>query len=638
MRQVYLIELTCVPGIRFSLAAAYLEAYARFSGASKSKNDFHRFTAYLGNGFEQIIGNLKSQIELHRHEPAVVCFTIYFWNRAASLRLARWLKRIYPACVTVFGGNDVLGQSQEPLWNDPSVDVVCFGEGERVFVTVLDALEERSPRQLTDLPGVACRLSTGAISAMPCSMPRLQDLDEIPSPFLTGVVTASEVTNSRVIILETNRGCPYSCAFCYWGGAINTTVRRFSSARLTAELDYICKYISQNSTLFLADANFGMSRQDLAFARDFVAALDRHGKKAFLFVNWAKNTTQRVIETAKVLFEGQIITSVTLSAQSLSENALLQAKRQNIRFEYYAELQRQLSRLNIPTYTELIAGLPGETYDEFMRGLSRIIGTGGHPVIYPLLLLNNTEFATEERRTRHQFRTRMLRYQPTDTDPSVEVVVGHKELSEIEWLRLLDIALVMALFRHTLFRCLLGVLGNSREPHAVLERILEAISTGRVNWSARAQHLFDNHRATWISSDHYDQPAVQSVLGKDFIEDHVHFQAIVHVICDDLCDDPISLARLARSLTDAIDPELYDSEAIQRAISNDFLFIGGLTRIVRSQRVLEDRRLDEDLPRFGYCDDVAPDTLLLAIYHGSLTPDRVRPREVDDARRQISSA
>jgi hypothetical protein len=267
-----------------------------------------------------------------------------------------------------------------------------------------------------------------------------------------------------------------------------------------------------------------------------------------------------------------------------------------------------------------------------MQGLSRIIGTGGHPVVYPLLLLNNTEFATEENRARHQFRTRMLRYQPTDKDSGVEVVIGHRDLLEVEWLRILDIALVMALFRHTLFRSLLGVLCNSREPAGVLERILEAIAAGKIDWSARAQHLFDNHRATWVSSDHYDQPAVQGILGKNSIEDHVHFQAIVHVICDDFCDDPASLDRLVRSLTHAVDPVPHDSAAIEQAIGNDSLFIGGLARVVRSQKVLDDRHLDDDLPRFADCDDVAPDTLLLAIYHGSLSPDRMRPLEVDNAR------
>ena len=50
-------------------------------------------------------------------------------------------------------------------------------------------------------------------------------------PFLTGAIPMVDAAGNflyDVGMLETNRGCPYSCSFCYWGGATGQKVRSFS--------------------------------------------------------------------------------------------------------------------------------------------------------------------------------------------------------------------------------------------------------------------------------------------------------------------------------------------------------------------------------------------------------------------------
>ena len=73
---------------------------------------------------------------------------------------------------------------------------------------------------------------------------RIVNLDDIPSPFLEGILPYRDQYGKAiyaVVLMETNRGCPYKCAFCYWGGAIGQKVRAFSRERLREELNLFAR-------------------------------------------------------------------------------------------------------------------------------------------------------------------------------------------------------------------------------------------------------------------------------------------------------------------------------------------------------------------------------------------------------------
>jgi hypothetical protein len=69
---------------------------------------------------------------------------------------------------------------------------------------------------------------------------------------------------------------------------------------------------------------------------------------------------------------------VTLALQSVNESTLDHINRSNISSESYRELQRRFAADGVYTYTDLILGLPGESYGEFASGVSRVIADGQH--------------------------------------------------------------------------------------------------------------------------------------------------------------------------------------------------------------------------------------------------------------------
>jgi hypothetical protein len=64
--------------------------------------------------------------------------------------------------------------------------------------------------------------------------------------------------------------------------------------------------------------------------------------------------------------------------QSLDRETLRVVKRSNIKLESYRELQRRFTGDRIETYADLILGLPNETYESFVDGVSDLIEHGQH--------------------------------------------------------------------------------------------------------------------------------------------------------------------------------------------------------------------------------------------------------------------
>src|SRR5262245_65441106 len=99
--------------------------------------------------------------------------------------------------------------------------------------------------------------------------------------------------------METNRGCPYKCSFCYWGGAVGQRMRSFSRERIAAELDYFAFHGAP--TIVLCDSNFGLLESDEEFTEDLIKTRERRGYPRALETSWAKNKSTRFHRIVKLL-------------------------------------------------------------------------------------------------------------------------------------------------------------------------------------------------------------------------------------------------------------------------------------------------------------------------------------------------
>jgi tRNA A37 methylthiotransferase MiaB len=305
----------------------------------------------------------------------LVGFSTYVWNGRISLEIARRLKVAKPGIVIVFGGPHVPDQPEAFLRANPQIDLAVHNEGERTFLKLLEMFPARNWEELS---GVSFVNSDGSFVRKP-NVDRVRDLDEIPSPFLDGAfdaIMAANPNESWIGLWETNRGCPFRCTFCDWGSATAGKVTKFGDERLFREVDWFAE--KKIEYIFCCDANFGIQKRDVDIANYVADVKKSTGYPVALSVQNTKNATERAYLTQKILSDAGLNKGVALSMQSVDMTTLEAIKRDNISLGTYMELQRRFTRDKVETYSDLILGLPGETYESFVKGVDLLMENGQH--------------------------------------------------------------------------------------------------------------------------------------------------------------------------------------------------------------------------------------------------------------------
>lgn len=376
------------------LASGYLKATAMADDDIRAHADIE-IRNFRGGATHAIIANDL----FGGNVPDILAFSVLGWNYRAFGSLAATFKQLNPDGWVVFGGTHVTAQAERVFRMFPDVDVVVNGEGELTFRDLLKArLSGASPRNLSAVPGISYQGEDGSTRTTQ-DRERIEDLDIIPSPALTGAI---DLTNDQgrfrydVALMETNRGCPYKCAFCYWGGAVGQRVRAFSRERLRAELEVFAKL--KVHTVVACDANFGMLGTDKEFVDDLISIRDRYGFPRALETSWAKNKSKTFYDIVGTMKESGMRSSFTIALQTLSDEALGTMNRRNMKVNEWESLADWLDHQNLDTYAELIWGAPGETVESFMQGYDKLARRVSRIAVYPMLLLPNTDYMEKKDR------------------------------------------------------------------------------------------------------------------------------------------------------------------------------------------------------------------------------------------------
>jgi len=388
---VYLVQqgIWDMPLESMPLASGYLKAMATAQERIRGHTDIRTFNYRGGATLTKMVNNLFTE-----GPPDILCCSVLGWNYRTFGAMAETFKQLNPDGWVVFGGTHVANQADRTFRNYPEVDVVVNGEGELPFVDLLTAyLEGTSPRALSHIRGISYHGGAGEVATTD-PRDRIEDLDIIPSPALTGAIDLTDADGRfryDVALMETNRGCPYKCAFCYWGGAIGQRVRAFSRDRLRQELELYASL--KVHTICLCDANFGLLPIDEEFVDDVIAIRERTGYPRALESSWAKNKSKVFYSIVEKMKDAGLRSSFTLALQTLSPDALSLMNRRNMKVNEWEDLVAWLNKEELDCYAELIWGAPGETVESFLAGYDRLSQYVSRIAVYPILLLPNTEYA-----------------------------------------------------------------------------------------------------------------------------------------------------------------------------------------------------------------------------------------------------
>jgi radical SAM superfamily enzyme YgiQ (UPF0313 family) len=375
VRRVALFEFTVFQGI-YPLASGYLEAAARADPDLREQYTFEKFSRAVD---DPTIPAVVAAVDAD-----IYAFSCYVWNMGLVRRLIRAVRASRPSAYIVLGGPQVMHRAHIYLAAQDDRAFVCNGEGERTFPNLLRQLSLAVP-DFRSVRGLSFHENGHLVTTS--AEERIRDLNEVPSPYLTNVMDSRQ---SVWGVLETNRGCPFKCTYCYWGGATNAKVTRYELQRILDEITWFGD--NRVLYLFIADANFGMLARDLEIAQHIASTRARTGYPVSVYFSSSKNTPDKVSKIATLLAESGLVSTLPISLQTTSETTLASIKRENIRPESYLQLQGVLNEKKVSSFIELIWPLPGETLQSFCAGIGDLCRMGANSfAIYPLLLIGNVE-------------------------------------------------------------------------------------------------------------------------------------------------------------------------------------------------------------------------------------------------------
>jgi len=212
-------------------------------------------------------------------KPAVVGFSVMSVNLKVALILSQLTKQLLPQAVTIFGGIHPTIAPESTI-REPSVDIVCRGEGEETIVEFLSQFDRQE--DYSQVRGLWVKTEREIIRNP--IRPLIQDLDSIPFPDRDVLPSRCLQAELYGINLLLSRGCPYPCTYCQneflmglYRGA-GQFVRYRSLANIFAEIDSLVKK-HKPQRLSFSDESFTLNKK---FLKEFCTEYPRRYSLPFL--------------------------------------------------------------------------------------------------------------------------------------------------------------------------------------------------------------------------------------------------------------------------------------------------------------------------------------------------------------------
>ncbi len=326
---------------------------------------------------------IELEKDLHQEQPDIIFISIYMWNENLSLKFAEAIKERYNSLIVIGGPNISIEDKKNStfLKEKPFIDIIVRGDGEKVVTNIVENFYTidniNKIKQLTQ--GYSYASINSDIVIQEGDDARLgakgnDKLDILASPYNTGSMDKFFIDGS-IPLIETNRGCPFSCTYCQQGNKYFSKVRNYSMDYIKSEIEYIAKKIYKDklniSILEIADPNFAMYERDTEFILFIRQMQDKYNFPEEIWCSTGKNKSELIVSNINLLRPNSIL--MRAAVQSVDENTLKAIKRKNIKLDTYYKIMTQYSDKGLATGADIMLGLPLENKQTHINSFFTLI-------------------------------------------------------------------------------------------------------------------------------------------------------------------------------------------------------------------------------------------------------------------------
>lgn len=323
----------------------------------EASRNFAAYPAALKDDGHAVWSEIRSV--LGEFDPDVAGISMLSVKTPSARKVAAICKQVKPG-VPVVVGADHPTVFPEAALNDPHIDIVVRGEGERTLADLLRALEDGA--DLGGVGGIVFKENGGFRHAPPRAL--IRDLDSLPFPGIRNLLRPDTYRPLDFGAIMGSRGCPYPCTFCGVQAIWSRRVRYRSVGNVLSEIHWLHDTWKTDFFSF-RDASFTLDRNRVTGICNRILA---DGLK----IGWECTTRADLLDGEMWgLLKRSGCANIRLGVESGSEK-ILRSMKKNIDLDAIRKAAALLNRNGAYWSAYFLFGTPHETRETIRETMAFI--------------------------------------------------------------------------------------------------------------------------------------------------------------------------------------------------------------------------------------------------------------------------
>lgn len=392
--------------------------YLLRANAGRFRNDIKIREFTINQSLDDILQGIVEE------KPDFIGFSCYIWNIDMVKKLIRECKKLLPDALLWLGGPQAEAGAEQLLQEYPQIDGVMYGEGEKTLPNLLRFFFEIHTfrksgttakfKELKDIPGIIFHTQDGILKTSPA---KPVNLDKLVFPYDEEVL---EQTRGKILYYESSRGCPFHCSYCL--SSEDNHVRFRSVDKVKDDLKVFLD--AKVPQVKFVDRTFNCNHARMTELLQFMLEQD-NGVTNFHFEIGGDLLTEDEIALLGQFRPGAI--QLEIGVQTTNPEVMERIGRANKKDALFANVRALLQSAKQHVHLDLIAGLPGEDMQSFIRSFDEVYSLHPHQLQLGFLkVLGNTRISRETEMYGIKYRE-YPPYEVLETD-----VISYRELLELK--------------------------------------------------------------------------------------------------------------------------------------------------------------------------------------------------------------